>query len=506
MSTVQERLRAALELGWTIHEVPPHDEPVAATSTVNANTGVWDLTDMSLPGPDLAAVWADVRHFQNILLGTTFSSDGSAEDGRVKDEFNVASAARPDRRQALASYDRAILNSLRGETPPTQSLVTAYELGKGLSSLQATIWRTQRAYASRSADNTKSNARSERLKDLRGVSAAGRTARRARYAWRSVFDLDKLALLHWYLSDLRSLAGVDATSTTGAILDAWLGRAHDPRDKHWPGKLKWRGFWTWQNPGDFTPRRALQLATRLRGELLYCRDRLADGLAGTHTVDPSTSLQPLPVDAWPPAYGAFAADPIPGDERPRPRDLRDKILGAFLAAMPLAPIAAGVISVALYKYPVAISNVPPALPTGLIYLTSAWIIVAVLIGLLGFITADRASMGTYGELLAQLAQLQAWSRVARFARPTATYQAWTTWTASANELDLQLREIDATRHGGGPRWVLGAGYITLWQRLHRAQEALLEIVPTSVAVEYAKYDILRFRNSTIENSAMYVGL
>src|SRR5258708_9991049 len=55
-------------------------------------------------------------------------------------------------------------------------------------------------------------------------------------------------------------------------------------------------------------------------------------------------------------------------------------------------------------------------------------------------------------------------------------------------------------HGTGDlRWVNGAGYIDLWQRLHRAEEALLMATPKEHLLDEELYDELRLKDSTIPN-------
>ncbi|MDQ3930756.1 MAG: hypothetical protein M3328_16615, partial [Chloroflexota bacterium] len=48
--------------------------------------------------------------------------------------------------------------------------------------------------------------------------------------------------------------------------------------------------------------------------------------------------------------------------------------------------------------------------------------------------------------------------------------------------------------------MLATGYITLWQRLHQAEEALVEVEPTAQVIAGAVHDELRLVGSTIANS------
>jgi hypothetical protein len=60
-------------------------------------------------------------------------------------------------------------------------------------------------------------------------------------------------------------------------------------------------------------------------------------------------------------------------------------------------------------------------------------------------------------------------------------------------------ELITNREGGGTKWVLGEGYIDMWNRLHRAEEALIEVEPAENLVGYALYDHMRLHDSNISN-------
>jgi hypothetical protein len=108
-------------------------------------------------------------------------------------------------------------------------------------------------------------------------------------------------------------------------------------------------------------------------------------------------------------------------------------------------------------------------------------------------------------LTAQLPELIAWSDWARRqSGPPSPTTSVETWRVARAEVERQLREIAREREKRGARWVLGTGYVTLWQRLHRAQEALIDLQPTDAVIKHAQRDVLRIHNSTISNSDTYV--
>ncbi len=61
--------------------------------------------------------------------------------------------------------------------------------------------------------------------------------------------------------------------------------------------------------------------------------------------------------------------------------------------------------------------------------------------------------------------------------------------------DFVLRNLTTS----GARWVLAEGYITIWKRLHRAEEALIDAEPRTDVVADALYDEWRLQGSTVEH-------
>jgi hypothetical protein len=59
---------------------------------------------------------------------------------------------------------------------------------------------------------------------------------------------------------------------------------------------------------------------------------------------------------------------------------------------------------------------------------------------------------------------------------------------------------------GELRWVNGSGYIDLWQRLHRAEEALLMATPEAQLLDEELYDELRLKDSAIPNRDDLMGI
>jgi hypothetical protein len=67
------------------------------------------------------------------------------------------------------------------------------------------------------------------------------------------------------------------------------------------------------------------------------------------------------------------------------------------------------------------------------------------------------------------------------------------------EAHKQLAKLEEELHIPGLPWVSARGYITAWDRMYRAEEALIEVEPREMAVAGALYDELRLQGSKIEN-------
>ena len=63
----------------------------------------------------------------------------------------------------------------------------------------------------------------------------------------------------------------------------------------------------------------------------------------------------------------------------------------------------------------------------------------------------------------------------------------------------ECQEIEEQLKSAGMPWVTGLGYIELWHRAHRAEEALIKIEPCTDAIAGAMRDESRLRNSTMMN-------
>jgi hypothetical protein len=118
-----------------------------------------------------------------------------------------------------------------------------------------------------------------------------------------------------------------------------------------------------------------------------------------------------------------------------------------------------------------------------------------------FATAKRQNSEVYAELCQRYAGLQ--TQVATWCGDSdaedpivqaSSRAAREHCTAIAAELG-----IDPAAESKGLRWVLATGYINVWKRVHRAEEALIVVLPSDMVVAGAVYDDMRLQSSKMPN-------
>ena len=123
-----------------------------------------------------------------------------------------------------------------------------------------------------------------------------------------------------------------------------------------------------------------------------------------------------------------------------------------------------------------------------------------------FTSPAKANTRNYGELRNKLATLDARRRALCDPSPSGTPHIATSESACM-EAKGYLDWVRGQSHGPGDlRWVNGAGYIDLWQRLHRAEEALLMATPEEQLLDEELYDELRLKDSAIPNRDDLMGI
>lgn len=174
-------------------------------------------------------------------------------------------------------------------------------------------------------------------------------------------------------------------------------------------------------------------------------------------------------------------------------------LASFAMTAPLVPSLALIVTAILY---VAYFPGDQAVLLGLGVTLTLWILSAIVARRL--VTADRVRPPVYNELHERYDQLHAQLRAidpATFTSPL-EQSAYEDAHEHAKYIATALG-IDGSRPGARPGsslgWVSASGYTDLWNRIHRAEEALILLMPLEAAIATSLYDELRLRGSTIDN-------
>jgi hypothetical protein len=196
-----------------------------------------------------------------------------------------------------------------------------------------------------------------------------------------------------------------------------------------------------------------------------------------------------------PAKGAATSVTLP--KQPAARrgwQLGAQYAGGLLATAWLLPIIATVITVGTYVAPTLfppdwkLLSDSPALAGPAVGLV-LWILLAAAYSPMA--SARNANGSSYADLAERLVGLDA--RLS--AVPAASR------TSAFSEASQHRDFIAAELQSKGPRWIAAVGYVALWQRMHRADEALVDIEPRTQVISDALNDEWRLQDSTIDHHA-----
>jgi len=190
--------------------------------------------------------------------------------------------------------------------------------------------------------------------------------------------------------------------------------------------------------------------------------------------------------------------------------LLEEILASLVAAFPVTPVLAALITVAasaaayiaLPEAPALRAHPMIALPLNLLL---TWLALSLPCFLLGLTRAERVNFSSFSDIRTQLGTLEAScgsdeaSSVADCTGRARDDLARCRVQAELNGHVTAIRDALCTK---GPQWVLGVGYLSLWRRLHRA-EALLPYLESSGSLR-ARADQLHLRvtDSPISGTAV----
>jgi hypothetical protein len=172
---------------------------------------------------------------------------------------------------------------------------------------------------------------------------------------------------------------------------------------------------------------------------------------------------------------------------------------ALVKALPSTPFIAAIFTVAAATAPAAslahwgAGNESHPVAPALFNLLVTWLLAATALILFGHLTAERVNPNSFHGLHTRLIDLETAHR--------RLCQSWTDCTSQLiccavggylTSTKQDLRQKDA-------RWVLGSGYASAWEKLHRAEETLITVSPNRDVWAGARIDQLRIKGSGMEN-------
>lgn len=142
-----------------------------------------------------------------------------------------------------------------------------------------------------------------------------------------------------------------------------------------------------------------------------------------------------------------------------------------------------------------------AIVLGIIFALVAWLVAALLYS--PSTSVDHANPTNYYLICEQLDQLE---NQHRYARQTHSKTAPAggdvdefTASEALGQAAVQFDHIKESLKKTGLPWITGVGYMDLWRRIHRAEEALLMVEPRTKVIQDAQRDKLRLIGSHLTN-------
>jgi hypothetical protein len=170
---------------------------------------------------------------------------------------------------------------------------------------------------------------------------------------------------------------------------------------------------------------------------------------------------------------------------------------ALLMGLPVLPIAVSAITIGIYlSNPSFAGWVSVLWGAGVTYI--AWLLIS--LPFIALTSPKNANSRSYGLLDSRLEQLETRLGVIRNNTPREEdlpeYQR-----VALNEAFDKLEDISKDLYESDMRlpWVMGYGYVNTWGKLHRAEEALVEVEPVEMTMRGAMHDKMAIAGSQITN-------
>jgi hypothetical protein len=138
---------------------------------------------------------------------------------------------------------------------------------------------------------------------------------------------------------------------------------------------------------------------------------------------------------------------------------------------------------------------------GLIITLVLWVLLA--IPCMRFATAKGGRPSDFGGLQRESEVLKKQLEVVKSEQTTQDTGKSATPTGQYNaafaDIESNLDEINKIVKRDGLTW-LSTGYVSLWDRINKADEAIIDVLPCETVIESAKYEELRLKNSVVPDS------
>ena len=174
----------------------------------------------------------------------------------------------------------------------------------------------------------------------------------------------------------------------------------------------------------------------------------------------------------------------------------------LVAAITPLPFLAGLITIIVYLLPsplpaVAFFNRTIVIILGLIITLSAWLLAA--IPCRRFATAEGGRPSDYEKLMGEVTALKNRLEVVREKDEATKDNAIEHKKAreiTILDVDTAVAYINDRLDRNGLTW-LSTGYVSLWDRINKADEAIIDVLPGEAVIEGVNYEELRLKNSEV---------
>lgn len=181
------------------------------------------------------------------------------------------------------------------------------------------------------------------------------------------------------------------------------------------------------------------------------------------------------------------------------REDQGAVEGVLVKLSPWLPGALGLTIITLF-----LLGQSAAYATGVALVTTAvaWLAIGFLFS--QYARVDNAQPRNYAELSDRWTRLQADESAAQAYVDALTDGEKQNGAAAQREVASYVQAIgrdlgvlQGTTPAAGRSYALGTGYIDLWNRIHRAEEALIDLAPAANVIASARHDELRLKGSAV---------